>query len=207
MQVAASFLSSRRIPYDLERLNVTDVDYIHVDVMDGKFVKNKTFPFREMKKISRYTSKRLDVHLMVMKPSKYIRDYASLNTAYLTVHLSTKEDTKELIQLIHSYGIKAGLAISPNEPIVSILPYIHDIDLLLLMSVMPGKSGQEFFVETPNRLQELKKLMKEEGASFKISVDGGINDQTIAYVSSDIVVSGSYLLQSPNLEEAIQTLR
>jgi len=207
MQVAASFLSSKRIPYDLERLNMTSVDYIHVDVMDGKFVKNKTFSFRKMKNISKYTSKRLDVHLMVRRPSKYIKNYASLNTAYLTVHLKTLEDTKELIRLIHSYGIKAGLAISPNEQIVSILPFIHDIDLVLLMSVVPGEGGQDFLVETPDRLEELQRLRMEEKATFQISVDGGINDQTVSYISSDIVVSGSYLLQSPNLEEAIQSLR
>jgi len=208
MQVAASFLSSKNIPYDLERLNMTSVDYIHVDVMDGKFVKNKTLPFRQMRKISNFTSKRLDVHLMVEKPSKYIKKYASLNTAFITIHHKTKEDTKKLLHLIHSYGIKAGIAINPDTPINEVLPYLLDIDLILLMSVMPGEAGQDFIVNTPQRIEQVKKILEKENKKVLISVDGGINDQTVFYVKdADIVVSGTYLLQNVNIDESIETLK
>ena len=106
MKVSASFLSSKNIPNDLRKLNDTDVDYIHVDIMDGKFVKNKTMPFREMKHIYEFTSKRLDVHLMVDDPSKYIPLYAELNTEYITFHVEVLEDIKNNIDLIKSFSIK-----------------------------------------------------------------------------------------------------
>ena len=111
MLVSTSFLSSNNIPRDLKKLNETDTDYIHVDVMDGKFVPNKTMPFSEMKNIYKYTSKRLDVHLMVNDPTKYINDYATLNTEYITIHEEIDVDIIEMLKLIKSYGIKCGLAI------------------------------------------------------------------------------------------------
>lgn len=104
MLISTSFLSSKNIPKDLIKLNETNTDYIHVDVMDGKFVKNKTMPFKEMKNIYRYTSKRLDVHLMVNNPKKYIKEYASLNTEYITFHIET-EDVLKNLELIKKYGI------------------------------------------------------------------------------------------------------
>ena len=106
MLISTSFLSSKNIPKDLEKLNETSTDYIHVDIMDGKFVKNKTMPFSEMKHIYKYTSKRLDVHLMVKDPKKYIDDYATLNTEYITFHLETLCDIESNLQLIRKYGIK-----------------------------------------------------------------------------------------------------
>ena len=208
MKVSASFLSSENIPRDLAKLNETDVDYIHVDIMDGKFVKNKTMPFHEMKYIYKYTSKRLDVHLMVENPLKYIPLYAELNTEYITFHIEVDQDINSCIQLIKQYGIKAGLAIKPNTKISDLVPYLPDIDLILVMSVEPGEGGQAFIEESSSRLQEVRTLIEEYHFPIVLNVDGGINADTRKKCdSSDIVVSGSYIVKGENFQERILSLR
>lgn len=211
MLVSASFLSSKDIPKFLTKLNDTDINYIHVDVMDGAYVKNKTMPFREMKHISDYTSKRLDVHLMVKKPLKYIDDYASLNTEYITIHKDIDDDLLKCLKEIKSYYIKAGIALKNEDEIKDIIPYLPYIDLILVMSVTPGAGGQAFQEEAVDKLKELKILKNEYKGkfSFIVNVDGGINNNTIAKVKdyTDMVVSGSYLADSNNLQDTIATLR
>lgn len=208
MKISTSFLSSNNIPKTLKILNDTDTDYIHVDVMDGKFVKNKTMPFKEMKNIYKFTSKRLDIHLMVLKPKKYIKDYALLNTEYLTIHLEIKEDVLPLLELIKSYGIKCGLSIKPSTDPEELRPYLKEVDLVIVMSVEPGKGGQDFLEDTPDRLKQIKKMIKEEKSKALISVDGGINTETKDQVKeADILISGSYIINSDNFTEAIDKLR
>ena len=208
MLVSVSFLSSNNPPEDLKKLNETDVDLIHVDIMDGKFVKNKTMPFSEMKNIYKFTDKRLDVHLMVENPEKYIPLYAELNTEYITFHLETENNIESNLDLIKSYGIKTGLAIKPNTEIKEIIPYLPLLDLILVMSVEPGAGGQEFIEETTNKLIELKQLLKEYNSSALISVDGGINNNTKEKCSlADILVSGSYVIKSNDFQEKINSLR
>ena len=211
MLVSASFLSSKDIPKFLTKLNDTDINYIHVDVMDGVYVKNKTMPFREMKHISDYTSKRLDVHLMVKKPLKYIDDYASLNTEYITIHKDIDDDLLKCLKEIKSYYIKAGIALKNEDEIKDIIPYLPYIDLILVMSVTPGAGGQTFQEEAVDKLKELKILKNEYKGkfSFIVNVDGGINNNTIAKVKdyTDMVVNGSYLADSNNLQDTIATLR
>lgn len=211
MLVSASFLSSKDIPKFLNKLNDTDINYIHVDVMDGVYVKNKTMPFREMRHISDYTSKRLDVHLMVKNPLKYIPDYASLNTEYITIHKDIEDDLLTCLKEIKSYYIKTGIALKEEDEIKDIIPYLPYIDLLLIMSVTPGAGGQSFQEEAVSKMKEAQILKKEysKDFSFIVSVDGGINADTIAKVNNyvDMVVSGSYLSRSTDLQEAIDTLR
>ena len=211
MLVSASFLSSKDIPKFLNKLNDTDINYIHVDVMDGVYVKNKTMPFKEMRHISDYTSKRLDVHLMVKNPLKYIPDYASLNTEYITIHKDIEDDLLTCLKEIKSYYIKTGIALKEEDEIKDIIPYLPYIDLLLIMSVTPGAGGQSFQDEAVSKMKEAQILKKEysKDFSFIVSVDGGINADTIAKVNNyvDMVVSGSYLSRSTDLQEAIDTLR
>lgn len=211
MLVSASFLSSKDIPKFLTKLNDTDINYIHVDVMDGVYVKNKTMPFREMRHISDYTSKRLDVHLMVKNPLKYIPDYASLNTEYITIHKDIEDDLLTCLKEIKSYYIKTGIALKVEDEIKDIIPYLPYIDLILIMSVTPGAGGQSFQEEAVSKMKEAQILKKEysKDFSFIVSVDGGINADTITKVNSyvDMVVSGSYLSNSTNLQETIATLR
>lgn len=211
MLVSASFLSSKDIPKFLTKLNDTDINYIHVDVMDGVYVKNKTMPFREMRHISDYTSKRLDVHLMVKNPLKYIPDYASLNTEYITIHKDIEDDLLTCLKEIKSYYIKTGIALKTEDEIKDIIPYLPYIDLILIMSVTPGAGGQSFQEEAVSKMREAQILKKEysKDFSFIVSVDGGINADTITKVNNyvDMVVSGSYLSNSTNLQETIATLR
>ena len=208
MLVSTSFLSSNNIPRDLKELNETDTDYIHVDVMDGKFVPNKTMPFSEMKNIYKYTSKRLDVHLMVNDPMKYINDYATLNTEYITIHEEIDVDIIEMLKLIKSYGIKCGLAIKPDTLVSDLVPYLPLLDLVLVMSVEPGAGGQKFIMESEDKIKEVKTLIDTYNLSTKISVDGGINSETKDYCSlCDILVSGSYIVNSLDFSKQIDSLR
>ena len=207
MKVSASFLSSKNIPKDLLALDKTDVDFIHVDIMDGKFVPNKTMPFSEMKNIYKYTSKRLEVHLMVSDPIDYIKKYAELNTECIIIHVEIDDPTKSL-ELIKKYSIKAGLAIKPNTPISELVPYLPYIDEILVMSVEPGKGGQSFIEKSEDRINEIKDLLNEYQIKALINVDGGINDATakICY-NCDIVTSGSYIVSSNDFQEKITSLR
>lgn len=208
--ISASFLTSKDIPKTLTELNDTDVDFIHVDVMDGKYVENKSLPFKEMRHIYKFTDKRLDVHLMVESPSKHISDYASLNTEYITIHLDTLEDTLSNLKLIKSYGIKTGIALNPTDKVESLIPYLPYIDLILVMGVIPGKGGQKFINKTIDKLKELKVLKKEyKDFKFKISVDGGVNNIVAKkiYNLTDIIVSGNYITSSTDFQKQINSLR
>ena len=208
--ISVSFLGSKDIPKTLKLLNDTDTDFIHLDVMDGKYVSNKTLPFKEMKHIYEFTDKRLDVHLMVDTPSSFIKDYASLNTEYISIHLDTKEDLVSNLKLIKSYGIKAGIVLNPNDDVSMIIPYLSYIDLILVMGVVPGRSGQKYISNTTEKLKELNVLKKEyKKLNFKISIDGGINDRVVKKIKNlvDIVVSGNYIIGSDNYQEKINSLR
>ena len=208
--ISVSFLGSKDIPKTLKLLNDTDTDFIHLDVMDGKYVSNKTLPFKEMKHIYEFTDKRLDVHLMVDTPSSFIKDYASLNTEYISIHLDTKEDLVSNLKLIKSYGIKAGIVLNPNDDVSMIVPYLPYIDLILVMGVVPGRSGQKYISNTTKKLKELNVLKKEYNKlNFKISIDGGINDRVVKKIKSlvDIIVSGNYVIGSDDYQEKINSLR
>ncbi len=208
--ISASFLTSKDIPKTLTELNNTDVDYIHVDVLDGKYVEGKSLPFKEMKHIYKFTDKRLDVHLMVESPSKYIKDYASLNTEYISIHLDTLEDIISSLKLIKSYGIKSGLVLNPDDKVSELIPYLPYIDLILVMGVIPGKGGQKFIEKTTNKLKELNVLKKEyKDFNFKISLDGGVNDVVARKINNlvDIMVSGAYITNSNDYQKQINSLR
>ena len=208
MLVSTSFLSSNNIPRDLKKLNETDTDYIHVDVMDGKFVPNKTMPFREMKHISDYTSKRLDIHLMVNEPSKYIPLYAELNVEYITFQIEIDENIEKDLKMIKDYSIKCGLAIKPDTKVSSLIPYLPYLDLILVMSVEPGMGGQSFIAESENKIKEVRTLLNSYNLDTIISVDGGINDKTVAMCrDADMVAAGSYIVLSDNFQEKISSLR
>ncbi len=208
MKISASFLSSKNIPLDLVKLNETDVDYIHLDIMDGKFVKNKTMPFKEMRQIYRYTNKRLDVHLMVENPSLYIPLYAELNTEFITIHVEIEEDIVKDLEMIKSYSIKTGLAIHPDTKVSAIVPYLPYLDQVLVMGVVPGEGGQTFLEGTEQKIHEVRQLLNSYHMSALINVDGGVNDVTKERCQeADILTSGSYIIRSGNFQEKISSLR
>ena len=207
-KISASFLSSKNIPGDLIKLNETDADFIHVDVMDGKYVKNKTMPFSEMKNIYKYTNKRLIVHLMVDDPSKYIPLYAELNTECIIFHVENNVDIIKNLELIKSFSIKCGLAINPDTKVNELIPYLPYLDEVLVMSVIPGEGGQKFIIGTENKIKELKELIKSYDFNVLIDVDGGICDEVIdRVVDADILTSGNYIISSDNYQEKITSLR
>ncbi len=208
MKISASFLGVPNIAGTLRKLNVTDVDYIHVDVMDGKYVKNKTLPFSEYSTIPNYTRKRLDVHLMVKSPLKMIDDYANLNVQFISVHLDINDNIEKIIERCHLYGMKVGIAINPKDDITKVYPYLKKIDLVLVMSVEPGLPGQEFIKSTLSKINMLKEEIKKQGLKTLISVDGGITLDNVKYLRDvDIIVSGSTITKSPDFQDTITKLR
>lgn len=209
MKVSASFLSCKKIIPAIEKLSLTDVDYIHVDFIDGKFVVGKKIPFHKLKKISKVSSKRLDVHLMTNNLKKYIKKFATLNCEYITFHVEVEKDIEKYIDLIHSYGIKCGLAINPNTDIEILEPYLNMIDMVLVMSVVPGYGGQPFIPETVEKVKKLKDVITKDKLKIVINIDGGINDETVKEIQPfvDMVVSGSYITNSNDYQEKINSLR
>ena len=207
-KLAASFLGSKNASIALKKLNVTDIDLIHVDIMDGKYVKNKTMPFKELATINYYTEKRLDVHLMVMKPLKWIDNLATLNVDSITVHRNIKDDLDEIIDRCHMYGIKVGIAVNPSDEIESFYDILDKFDKVLIMSVVPGKSGQEFIPESIIKLNKLKSEIEKRKLKTIISIDGGVNFLNIKDLrNADIIVSGSTILKSSNYQDTITKLR
>lgn len=197
MKVGVSILSSSIKAEDIvKKLDGSSADYIHVDIMDGKFVENKTWTYSEVKKIVSYSSLPLNVHLMVKDPAKYIEDYALLNTTNLIFHYETVKDIESMISLVKEYGLKVGIAINPETSEEVLFPYLKDIDVALVMSVVPGKSGQSFIENTLSKIKNLKKEIIRQGVKTIISVDGGINDETgllCKEAGVDMLVSASFI--------------
>ena len=206
MLISVSFLKNKLGNLEtINLLNKTDCDYIHIDIMDGKFTKNKNFEYNEIQNLFKDNKKKLDVHLMVKDAYSYIEDYIKLKPKFITFHIESKSDIKKCIKLIKDNNIKAGLAINPDTRIYNILPYINDIDLVLVMSVVPGEGGQAFIKDVVKKINELKAIQKKY--HYIINVDGGVNNETIKLINSDMIVSGSYITMSDNYNENIKTLK
>lgn len=197
MKVNVSILSNTIKPQDIvKELDKTNADYIHIDIMDGKFVDNKTWTISEITKITKNSTLPLDVHLMVNNPSKYIEDYAMLNTNDIIFHYEAVKDVNGMIDEIKNYGLKVGIAINPDTNVEEIYQYLDKVDLVLVMSVYPGKSGQSFIEESLDKIRKLKQEIQEKNLKTLISVDGGINDETgklCKEAGVDILVSASYI--------------
>lgn len=206
-QISVSFLSSKDEQDDIMKLNTTSADFIHVDVMDGRFVRKRYKPYKMLYKMSNSIIKRLDVHLMVKKPERLINKFVNLNTEYITIHAEIDKVDKYL-KLIKEYGIKCGLAINPDTDVSVLIPYLSSIDMVLIMSVYPGKGGQEFIDDTIKKILRVKKLIVSKKVKVKISVDGGVNEEVAKRLDfADIIVSGSYVTNSADFESSITKLR
>lgn len=197
MKVSVSVLSSEIKPQDIvKKLDLSKPDYIHIDIMDGKFVSNKTWTTSEVKKFTSYSTLPLEVHLMVNNPSKYIEDYALMNTSIIIFHYEAVKDINEMINKVKLYGLKVGIAINPETNINVLIPYLNMIDEVLIMSVHPGKSGQSFIEESLEKISVLKNIILEHNYKTIISVDGGINNETGLLCKDagvDELVSASYI--------------
>ncbi len=194
MEVSVSFLKEGNYKKYIESINKTEADYIHFDVMDGKFVNNKNLPLKELLELIYFSEKKNDVHLMVKNPSKYIEKLALYDIEYLTIH-SEIDNCDMFIDKIRSFGIKPGIAINPYTDVEKVLPLLSKVNLVLVMGVVPGESGQTFILETEKKIKRLKEEIVKRGLSVKISVDGGICEEVLDKVrDADIVVSASYVL-------------
>lgn len=206
MKVSVSVLKEYdRLISAVNKVSESSADFLHVDVMDGKFVDNKKFPLEVVKDVKQISKKPLDIHLMV-ENHNLIKEYAKLTPEYLTFHVEIIDDYS-LIDYVKSLGIKVGLAINPETDIKYLIPYLDDIDLVLFMSVTPGAGGQEFKEEVVEKIKELKKIAPSD---LIVSVDGGVNGKTISlckYAGCDMVVAGSYITNSVNYDEKINNLR
>ena len=206
MKLSVSILNSKDRKEMIDKLNNANISYIHMDVMDGKFVSQNTLSYQELRELSSFSNKKLDVHLMMDNPEEYINNIKDLNNIEnITIHLEIDKDIKKTLSMIKSLGIKRGISIKPNTDINKLLPYLNDIDLILVMTVEPGLGGQPFIETSTTRLKEIKEIIKDK--DILIEVDGGINSNTINLVKdADIVVVGSYITCSDDPISKINSL-
>ena len=206
--ISASILDIKD-PKELEvsKLSRLGIDYIHLDVMDGIFVENKTMNYSDHANIVKYAYKPLDVHLMVSNVKKYIDEYSKLKPEFITFHFEAVSDVTSIINYIKNLGIKVGMSIKPSTTIEEIQNYLKYLDLILVMSVEPGRGGQKFISSSIKKIETLKEIRETNDYNYLIEVDGGINDETISYVKdADIYVAGNYIVKN-DYEEAINILK
>lgn len=208
MKIAASFLDIKGpIVEEVTKLSELDVDYLHLDVMDGIFVENKTFTYEEFYNITRFTTKPKDVHLMVSDVKRYIDEFSKLSPEFITFHFEAVSEVSSVINYIHEKGIKVGISIKPSTDISEIVDYLDYVDLVLVMSVEPGRGGQSFIEDSVKKIEQLYNLREKQNYNYLIEVDGGINNNTIKLCDkADIVVVGSFITKQ-NYSEAIESLR
>jgi len=205
LKISTSILSTNDRKQTIQKLNNTNTDYIHIDTMDGIFVNNYQMPPKEIITLNKISHKPFDIHLMVENPQDYLEKIQNLNIEYVTIHLEIKHDIYQIINLIKKSGYKVGLSIKPNTPVTSLLPYLDKIDLVLIMSVEPGRGGQEFI---PTSLDKAKEI-RAHNQQVIIEMDGGIKQHNINNIKQyiDIAVIGSYITNQENFQEAINSLK
>lgn len=212
MKVSPSLLSANfaNLMPDIEMINRSQADYLHLDVMDGVFVPNISFGFPVMKAVAKECTKPLDVHLMIVEPEKWISQVRDLGADIMNVHQEACRHLHRTVQQIHDAGMKAGVTICPATPVNTLVDIIYDVDLVLIMSVNPGFGGQKFIPQSIKKVMELRNLIRSTESKAVIEVDGGVNRETgklLADAGTDIVVAGSYVFGSENPQEHIDILK
>ncbi|MGN1134066.1 MAG: ribulose-phosphate 3-epimerase [Oscillospiraceae bacterium] len=210
--ISASFLACdfSDLTIEIDKAEKSGVDWIHYDVMDGLFVRNISFGEPVLKSISPIIHLPIDAHLMITDPIRYIDNYADLGVTGITFHYEAANDVQAVIDKIRSRGKKVGLAIKPDTEVKRVLPYLHEIDMLLVMTVEPGFGGQVFLSETLDKVAEARQYIDKRGLNVRLQVDGGINAETSKLVKeagADVLVSGSYLFGSDDMPKTVEMLR
>ena len=209
--VAPSMLSCNfsELGDEIEMVNKSKAGWFHLDIMDGVFVPNITFGTPILEIFDSLGKKHLDMHLMIINPEKYIEKFAGLGADTITVHYEACDDLEKIIGDIKKLGVKAGVAINPNTDVSLLDHLLEEIDLVCLMSVFPGFSGQKFITETFPRLKELKSMINEKNTNTLIQIDGGVslnNAQELISLGADVLVAGSFVFKSDSPKETIEKL-
>ena len=205
--LAADFANLQR---DVEMLNQSEGDWLHVDVMDGRFVPNISFGFPVLKAVKKYSKKFLDVHLMIVEPDKYIKEFVEAGADSITVHFEVCPNLHRTVQFIKELGCKASVAINPHTTVASLEDIILDLDMVLIMSVNPGFGGQKFIQNTYKKLNDIKALKRRYNTELLIEVDGGVdinNAAKLVEAGANVLVAGSSVFSSPDPLAAIAALK
>ena len=180
-------------------------EYIHFDVMDGAYVPSISFGMPVLKSVRSVTDRKLDVHLMIMEPERYIEEFVRCGADLITVHLETLQDPERTFQMIRSLGVKAGVAINPETSVHTVIPYLSMVDMVLIMTVRPGFGGQKYLDSCTEKIQIVRDAITQKGLSTDVEVDGGINDDTLPIVleaGANVIVMGSSVFRGDAYENA-----
>lgn len=211
-QLAPSILAAdfANLQKEVEMLNASAADYIHVDVMDGIFVPNISFGIPVTEAIHRHATKPLDVHLMIVNPELYLEAFVKAGASILTVHVEACTHLHRTLQEIKRLGARAGVALNPHTPIESLSEVLEEVDLVCVMSVNPGFGGQKFIEHSYSKVANLKEMILKKGSNAQIEVDGGVTDQNakaLLEAGADILVAGSFVFNAPNPIATIASLK
>ena len=212
IKIAPSILAADfgNLSLECKKIDKSNADWFHLDVMDGLFVPNISYGMPIVKSIRKMTKKPLDVHLMIIEPERYIDKFIEIGSDILTVHVEATSKMDNIIDKINHSGIKSGIAINPDTPISKLDDYISNVDLICLMGVHAGFGGQTCIKKTFNRLEELKNLINSKNSSALIEIDGGVNEnnfEKLKNLGADVLVAGSYIFNSSNYNAAIDLLK
>lgn len=212
MKVSPSLLAADfgNLQHDIEMINGSDADMLHLDIMDGVFVPNISFGFPVLKAVNSLCTKPLDVHLMIVEPQKFVTRVRDIGASIMNVHQEACLHLDRTVQEIKQAGMKAAVTLNPATPVSTLVDIISELDMVLLMSVNPGFGGQKFIENTIAKVKRLKQLIAESGSHALIEIDGGVNLETgarLADAGADILVAGSFVFNSPDPRTTIKQLR
>ena len=205
--LAADFANLQR---DIELINGSQADWIHVDIMDGSFVPNISFGLPVCEAIQRHAEKPMDVHLMIEKPERYLKSFRDAGASVLSVHYEACNHLHRTLQEIKGLGCKAGVALNPHTSVGLLEDILLDIDVVLIMSVNPGFGGQSFIENTYRKVSKIKKMIEDAGSHALIEIDGGVNSgnaRSLLNAGADVLVAGSFVFNSPNPQNTIRDLK
>jgi ribulose-phosphate 3-epimerase len=205
--LAADFMNLQR---DVEMINQSEADWLHLDIMDGVFVPNISFGFPVLKGLKKICRKPMDVHLMIVEPHKFIREVAETGAYLMNVHYEACTHLHRTIAGIHEAGMKAGVTLNPHSPVSLLEDIVQDVDVVMLMSVNPGYGGQTFIGHTVEKTRQLREMIDRKGLNTLIEIDGGVNLETgkrLLEAGADVLVAGSFVFKAPNPNAIIKELK